>query len=234
MDKQMDIVLICGTNHKGSTYNIAHNLAEKIGGNITEFFLPKDFDEFCNGCLPCFNLGEDKCPHYSKIKPITEALISSDVIILASPVYVFHQTGAMKALLDHYGYMWMAHRPEESMFKKQGVCISTAAGAGLKSTNKDLADSLFYWGVPKIYKYGVPIAATSWDQVKEDKKKDIDKNIESIAKKIKKKNGKVKPGFKTKGFFSIMRMLEKNGWNPKDVEYWKEKGWLGNKRPWKE
>lgn len=53
----------------------------------------------------------------------------------------------MKAFLDHYGYRWMVHRPEESMFRKQGVCISTAAGAGLKSTNKDMADSLFFWGV---------------------------------------------------------------------------------------
>ena len=55
----------------------------------------------------------------------------------------------MKAFLDHYGYRWMLHRPEESMFHKQAVCISTAAGAGMKSTNKDMADSFFYWGVPR-------------------------------------------------------------------------------------
>ncbi len=63
------------------------------------------------------------------------AMDEADVIILASPVYVYHSTGAMKAFLDHYGYRWMVHSPEESMFKKQGVCISTAAGAGMKSTN---------------------------------------------------------------------------------------------------
>ena len=28
----------------------------------------------------------------------------ANVIILASPVYVYHATGAMKAFLDHYGY----------------------------------------------------------------------------------------------------------------------------------
>jgi len=227
------IVIIHAQNHKGSTYNIAHSLAEKINGEIKEFFLPKDFDEFCLGCTTCFTKGEENCPHNAKIKPITDALLESDVIILASPVYVFHATGQMKALLDHYGYMWMAHRPEEAMFKKQAVCISTAAGAGLKSTNKDMADSLFYWGVPKIYKYGVPVSATSWNEVSEKKKKNIDKNISKIAKKIVKKNGKIKPGFKTKAFFAIMRMMEKNGWNPKDVDYWKEKGWLDKKRPWK-
>ena len=83
------------------------------------------------------------------------AMDEADVIILASPVYVYHSTGAMKAFLDHYGYRWMVHSPEESMFKKQGVCISTAAGAGMKSTNKDMMDSLFFWGVAKRYQYGV-------------------------------------------------------------------------------
>lgn len=229
----MKIVIIHGQSHKSSTYNISHSLAEKIGGEITEFFLPKDFDMFCYGCNKCFIDGEENCPGYEKLKPITEVLENSDLIILASPVYVFHPSGAMKALLDHYGYMWMAHRPKEVMFKKQGVCISTAAGAGMKSTNKDMADSLFYWGVAKIYKYGKAIAATSWDEVSDNKKKEIDKELNSLAKKIKKRNGKVKPGFKTKAFFFIMHLLEKNGWNKKDTDYWKERGWTEKKRPWK-
>ena len=38
---------------------------------------------------------------------------------------------------------------------------------------------------------------------------------------------------KTKGFFNIMRMLQKNGWNKSDVDYWNEKGWSDKKRPWK-
>ena len=40
---------------------------------------------------------EKKCPHYEKIKPLTAAMDEADVIILASPVYVYHVTGAMKA-----------------------------------------------------------------------------------------------------------------------------------------
>ena len=30
-----------------------------------------------------------------------------------------------------------------------------------------------------------------------------------------------------------MHLLQKDGWNPKDVDYWKEKGWTGKARPWK-
>ena len=229
----MKTVIIHGQNHKGSTYNIARILAEKIGGETTEFFLPKDFGEFCVGCTTCFMKDEKKCPHYEKLKPITAAMDSADVIILASPVYVYHATGAMKALLDHYGYRWLVHSPEESMFKKQGVCISTAAGARMKPTNKDMADSLFFWGIAKIYKFGIAVAATDWKKVNDKKKKKIEKATSSIAKKIIKNNGKVKPSLKTKGYFYLMRMLQKKGWNEKDVKYWKEKGWDKKSRPWK-
>lgn len=34
----MKITVIHGQSHKGSTYHLAHSLAEKLGGEITEFF----------------------------------------------------------------------------------------------------------------------------------------------------------------------------------------------------
>ena len=126
----MKVTIIHGQSHKGSTYHISKILADKIGGEVKEFFLPRDFGEFCIGCTQCFRKSETLCPHYEKINPLTEALDEADVLIFESPVYVYHVTGSMKAFLDHYGYRWMLHRPEESMFHKQAVCISTAAGAG--------------------------------------------------------------------------------------------------------
>lgn len=229
----MKIVIINGQNHKGSTYHIAHMLAEKINGYIKEFFLPRDFGEFCVGCTKCFMESEKKCPHYEKLKPLTSAMDEADVIILASPVYVYHATGAMKAFLDHYGYRWMLHSPEQTMFKKQGICISTAAGAGMKTTNKDMLDSLFFWGVAKRYKYGVRVAAINWRGVSEKKKKAIDKATSKIARKIISNSENVKPDMKIKGMFYVMRFMQKIIANPRDVEYWRTKGWLGNKRPWK-
>lgn len=229
----MKITLIHGQNHKGSTYNIAHELAEKLNGEITEFFLPKDFGEFCLGCGTCFTTSEKKCPHYEKTQPLTAAIDAADVLIFDSPVYVYHVTGSMKAFLDHYGYRWMVHSPEESMFKKQAVCITTAAGAGLSSTLKDMKDSLYFWGVAKIYKYGTAVAALNWNGVSDKKRKSIDKATTKLAKKILRKNGKVKPGLKTKAFFFLMHLLQRNGITEKDRLYWKEKGWTGNKRPWK-
>lgn len=229
----MKITIIHGQSHKGSTYHIARMIAEKSGGEITEFFLPRDFGLFCTGCVTCFTKSENLCPHYEKLKPVTEAINNADVIILASPVYVYHATGAMKNLLDHYGYRWMVHRPEEKMFNKQAVCISTAAGAGMKSTNKDMADSTFFWGIPKTYKYGTGVAEISWERVSDKIKKRIDKKTDNLARKIRKNYGNIKPSVKTKAFFYIMHLMQKNGWNEADVNYWKEKGWTEKKRPWK-
>lgn len=229
----MKITVIHGQSHKGSTYHIAHSLAEKLDGEITEIFLPGDFGDFCVGCTACFTESETKCPHYKKLSPITMAIDEADVLIFASPVYVYHATGAMKALLDHYGWRWMVHRPEERMFSKQAVCISTAAGAGMKSTNRDMADSAFWWGVAKTYKYGVAVAETSWERVGEKKKQRVEKQISALARKISKKQGHVKPSFKTKLFFTVMRQMQKRGRNKADTDYWNAKGWTEKARPWK-
>lgn len=229
----MKITMIHGQNHKGSTYHIGRMLAEKLNGQITEFFLPGDFGEQCVGCTMCFMKGKNRCPHYEKLRPITGAMKAADVLILTSPVYVYHVTGSMKSWLDHYGYQWMVHRPEESMFKKQAVCISTAAGGGMKSANKDMADSLFFWGVPKIYRYGVAVHATSYEKVSGKKKAEIDRKTTILAEKIRKRAGKVKPGLKTRGFFAVMRIAQKKGLSETDRIYWAKKGWTGKKRPWK-
>lgn len=229
----MKIFIVHGQSHKGSTYHIAKMLAEKLKGEITEIFLPRDFGEFCVGCTQCFTKSETLCPHYEKLVPITQAMDEADVLILESPVYVYHVTGAMKAFLDHYGFRWMVHRPEEKMFHKQAVCISTAAGAGMKSTNKDMKDSMFFWGVGKIYTYGIAVAATSYDKISDKKKEKMEKEITKLAAKVKRNNRHVKPGIKTRIFFHVMRMLQKSGWNKADMEYWKEKGWDKKACPWK-
>lgn len=229
----MQITIIHGQSHQGSTCHIARSLAEKTGGEVTEFFLPRDFGELCIGCTACFVESEKKCPHFEKLAPITEAMDRADVLILASPVYVYHATGAMKAFLDHYGWRWMAHRPEEKMFAKQAVCISTAAGAGMKSTNRDMADSMFFWGVAKTYQYGVAVMETSWERVNDKKKQRIEKKLDRLARKLKAGLGRVKPSMKAKLFFAVMRQMQRRGWNEADMKYWRDKGWTERKRPWK-
>lgn len=224
--------MINGQNHKGSTYHIAKMLTDAAGGNTEEFFMPKDFGKFCTGCTMCFEKDKTLCPHYDDILPIADAMHEADLIVLASPVYVYHCTGPMKSFLDHFGHQWIVHRPDPSMFSKQGVCISTAAGAGMKPANKDMADSLFFWGVGRIYKIGFAVHAVNWESVSGKQKEKIRKKIRRIASKIRKRSERTKPAFKTRAFFLLMRMLHKKGFSPVDDAYWKRQGWLDGDRPW--
>ena len=167
--------------------------------------------------------------------PITEAIDNADVIILASPIYVYHATGAMKSFLDHYGYRWMPHRPEGKMFNKQAICISTGAGAGMKSAASDIKTSLFYWGISDITVYKARSLSTSWEDVNEKIKSKIETDISKLAVKIKRNNGRAKVSIKSKFMFYLMRMsqLKSEQACPQDRQYWQSKGWLDKKRPWK-
>lgn len=69
--------------------------------------------------------------------------------------------------------------------------------------------------------------ATSYREVSEKKRREIDRKTTRIAAKIKSNAGKVKPGFKTKAFFHLMRIMnKKGGLNPADREYYKRMGWI--------
>ncbi|MCI2048100.1 MAG: NAD(P)H-dependent oxidoreductase [Lachnospiraceae bacterium] len=228
----MKIVIVNGQNHVGSTCRIARDLARKVGGEVTEFFLPRDFDEPCVGCTGCFMKDRHKCPHFDKLEPITQAIDAADLIILASPVYVFHATAQMMALLDHYGYRWIIHRPEPQMFHKQAVCISTAAGGGMRSTNRDMSDSLFFWGIAKIYKLGYAIRAVNYDSITEKRRAKIERDTASLAARINRAYGHVKPGLRTKLWFYMVRFFHKQNRIGADWDYWEKMGWHAKKRPW--
>ncbi len=229
----MKIVMIHGQDHKGSTYHVGRMLTDRLGGEVTEFFLPRDFHAVCKGCNTCFTQSETKCPHYEALAPITKAIDEADIIILTSPVYVYHVTGAMKAFLDHYGYRWMIHRPNPAMFHKQAVCISTAAGGGTRSTNRDMADSMFFWGVGKIHCYGAQVRALRWADVTEARRKKLEADMDRLARKLVRAQGHIRPTHKTRGYFRFFRLLQKKGLSRADAAYWQENGWTGKARPWR-
>ena len=119
------------------------------------------------------------------------------------------------------------------MFSKKAVVISTAAGTGTKSAIKDITNTLFYWGVPYIRKYGIAVQAMNWEQVSQKKKTKINADIVKLAGKIQK--AKIHVGIKTRFMFYMMRMMQMNHMGSSEIEkeYWKKNGWLDKKRPWK-
>ncbi len=233
----MKILMINGTMRHGSSYHIGKMVIEKIAreeDQVIELFLPKDMPEYCRGCAACIMESEKKCPDYLMyMKRVTRMIDEADLLVFTSPVHVLHVTGALKALLDHYGYRFMVHRPAECMFGKQAVCITTGAGGGMRSTLKDIKSSLFFWGVARIYTYGIAVAAVRWEDVQMPIKEKIVNDVDRLAMKLTRDTASVTPALKTKILFYIMRHMQQNGKHLPDVTYWKEKGWLGKERPWK-
>jgi multimeric flavodoxin WrbA len=227
----MKILVIYGQSHKGTTYTITQILLKKLKGEVSEVFLPRDFHEFCIGCAQCIHNSEKRCPHYDKLSPITRMIDEADLLIVASPVYVYHVTGATKSFLDHYGWRWMIHRPEPSMFRKQAVIITTAAGAGTKSAIKDIRDSLFYWGIARTYQFGIATYAVSYDKMSDQKKRLTDKKLDGIARRIQ-RTPEPKPSLKTRAFFRFYRHFLLPRMQENDQIYYQTHG-LAEQLPWK-
>ena len=229
----MKIVIIHGQSHKGSTCMVARELAAKVGGELREFFLPRDFHQSCMGCYTCFQTDLSHCPHYNELEPLVTAILEADLLILASPVYVYHATGPMMSFLDHFGTWWVVHRPLADMSRKQAVAIATAAGGGMKSTVRDMADSLEMWGIRKVYQLGFGVQATKPDKIPDRIRQTIHTKTDRLAGQIRKNAGKRGCNRRAKKWFYLMRFAHKH-FPPMEPDhgYWEKKGWHGKKRPW--
>jgi multimeric flavodoxin WrbA len=239
----MKIVVINGTAVKGCTYNMKNEFLTAMGGGheVTEYTLPKDCPEFCTGCKACFYGEISQCPHSKYTVPIWESLSASDLIVITSPVYVFHATAQVMALLDHYGGKWMAHSPEKQMFKKRAVIITNAIGMGMKNAIKDIKDSLDFWGVARVYIIKQALFDANWERVADKRKRTIRRQCVQVAAKLK-RTAKARPRLKIKLLFAVMKIAQKMinksqlkaGYGEtKDYRYWKDNGYFDGVKPWK-
>ena len=231
----MNIAIVHGQNHKGSSYHTGKLLVDQIPGEheITEFFLPRDLNHFCLGCYRCIEHDED-CPFSAQKRAIVDAMEQADLLVFTTPTYCMAPSASMKALFDLTFTMWMSHRPRGSMFRKKAVVISTSAGSPTTGALKGIAQNLFYWGVPEIYRYGTRVQAMNWESVKPEIKQKIEKSTAKLAKRLG-KNTPPRVGIKTRFMFFIMAGMQKANFNssPVEKEYWQNQGWLGKVRPWK-
>lgn len=238
----MKILIVHGSPRKnGFSSTVALSLAKKLvernqNSEINNIYLIDDNIPYCKGCFTCVEKGIEKCPQSEIVLSYRDKLVESDVIILASPVYISHASGLMKVFSDHFASIACAHRPEPSMFKKIGVVISTATGAGNKSTIKDLEDITLSWGIPVTYKLSYFAKTRLWEDRSEKLDNKIVKDIEKISNKIEHTTNKKRIFLKPKIWFSykISLLFVKKFSNVKlDYDYWKNNGWFNGEKPWK-
>ncbi|MCR4671011.1 MAG: NAD(P)H-dependent oxidoreductase [Saccharofermentans sp.] len=239
----MKITVINGTEKHGITYKLKEMFLQQFNGkaDVEEFYLPKDCPGFCAGCTQCFLKDQHLCKDAEYVQKIERSMLDADLLLFTSPAYVMHTTGAMKAMLDHFGYRWMPHRPAKEMFGKRAVIITQCLGAGDKSAAKDIKDSLSWWGVSYIKKCKFKLMSDIvWDRLAEKKKNEITKKITSTGRKFADIDyGKpAHVNLMTKAKFYMVRMLQtdlgKKDPEYTDYKYWKSNGWLDKVRPWKE
>ncbi len=237
----MKITVINGTEKQGVTYRLKEIFLERFRGKaeIREFYLPKDCPAFCSGCISCMLKGEQTCKDAGYIQKIAASLLASDLIVMTSPAYVMHATGAMKALLDHFAYLWMPHRPAPEMFTKRAVIITQCLGAGAESAAKDIKHSLSWWGISKISVFaGKLMEEVVWERLADKKRMELTKKMNRLSEKFSRIDYEKPAGMNgvTRMKFLICRMIQKTSLKKRpeslDGRYWEKQGWLGQVRPW--
>ncbi len=238
----MKITVINGTEKHGVTYRLKELFLEQLRENadITEFYLPGDCPSFCSGCVNCILKGEWMCKDAEYVQIIAASLLNADLIVMASPVYVMHTTGAMKVLLDHFAYLWMNHRPAPEMFRKRAVIITQCLGAGARTTAKDIKHSLSWWGISEITVFKDKLMGEIvWESLDEKRRSAFTKKMNRLSKKCSlvnyEKAPRVNPTTRIKFLLCrmIQKSLHKNDPEYLDGAYWAKQGWLNGRRPWK-
>lgn len=234
----MKVTIIHGNNRHGNTYKAVEYFKtelERLGTfSYTEYYLPTDLPYFCNGCMTCLVKDREHCPHSSYVMPIVNDIFASDGVILASPVYVMNVSGGMKSFLDHLFTLWLPHRPEEELFDKVGIAITTAAGTGIGPTLKTMTRSFNYLGFKRYYSFG----CRALDLEKAELK--VKARLAHKANKFYQamiRRESLAPRLYPRLAFAAMRPMIRSYADDsvvaRDKEYWLQKGWLDGKSPWR-
>lgn len=240
LEANMKIVVINGTEIRGCTYNMKEIFLSELKANndITEFYLPKDMPHFCIGCKTCFFKDENLCPHGDHSMPIWHAIMASDLIVFAYPVYALRAPGQVKALLDHLCCHWMVHRPEEEMFSKRGIIITNSIGASNKAAQKDVKTSLNWLGVSDVTCVGGGLMeGIIWEELSDKRRATLSKRVGNVAikcKRLETNNQPAKKSIKVKALFMMSKIIHKAVLKSEEVPgadnlHWIKKGWIKGK-----
>ncbi len=72
--------------------------AIEAGHNAEKIFLKDHKIEYCRGCLACTDTG--KCVIKDDMGALLDKMLSSDVFVMASPVYFYTMCAQMKTFID--------------------------------------------------------------------------------------------------------------------------------------
>ena len=101
----MKITIYYGSIHKkrGNTYVIINEFAEgarKAGADVDVVLLAEKKINNCVACMKCHTKTPGKCVLQDDMAELLEIFIKSDIVVMATPVYLHNVTGMMKTFID--------------------------------------------------------------------------------------------------------------------------------------
>ena len=110
------VLVLSGSPRKGGNSDTLCNEfikgAQEAGHNVEKINIAEKKIEYCNACYYCQRSG-GFCPKKDDMVIILDKIISSDVIVMASPVYFYSINAQMKALIDRCVAKWLGIKDKE-------------------------------------------------------------------------------------------------------------------------
>ena len=215
MDKSLKILAICGSPHKGNTYNILSMLADSNPDIDFRILMLSELNLLdCVGCYSCVNMGEENCPLKDDRDLILEAMTETDATIFASPTYARTISALMKKFVERTSYI--AHRP--MFFGKYAMALATCAGFGADLTCKYLRENFTQYGFSFVSTVELMVATKSENESNNNRMKVLNE-YEKLIRAIR-THEKFEPSFGQLVYFNIFKSISE--WN-------KLKGWADYK-----
>ena len=132
----MKVTILMGSpREKGNTNALLEPFMDELKKKGVELDLFRAYDMDVHGCVACRTCQKD-WDHYScrfddDLKPAYESILSSDALILATPIYGWYCTGPLKNILDRLIYCMCMYYGEEkgpALWQGKKMYILTTCG----------------------------------------------------------------------------------------------------------
>lgn len=138
------IVVLVGSRRKqGNTATFINKILKNMPKNKfeIEYIFPQDFKiRFCSGCQKCFS--KTFCVQNDELGLLQDKILTSDLFIVASPVYLHYMSADLKLILDRLS--WWSHTLR--LQGKPTIVLSTCDTNGHNSVIEPLSQMMNWMG----------------------------------------------------------------------------------------
>lgn len=194
---------------------LCENLSKLSPGSTYSIYSPDQVCiHECQGCTACFQQRE--CPLGDDFAQILDHLLSADIIVFVSPVYLHHISGSMKTFIDRCSFLThiLACRG------KFGICINVSDSNGNAAPENYLPKVMNFLGISVLSNLSLQVTTF---QTENALKSIIDYNCRKIRDKIVKGSYEIVP-LQEMYFQNIKAEMSSRTSISPEKEYWERNG----------